>query len=365
MTTNAATLFAIDRASDDEVRTTAGVVAMGNLQAQIDGQNRESLAGRLMVQAQAGLVDLVVLRGHLLGRIVDYEWAATLAGQLTQEALSDGHALLARARTRAVFHRFDEALADLEKAQCLIADPTSVDAERASIFQAVGRYDEALAIYGAAVDCRADFHSLGDLATLYAVRGDISAAERAFSEGRSLYRGVSPIPLAQLDFQRAQMWIAEGDLPQARAWLDCAVRRLPVYAPAQGHLAEVEAALGETESAISRLRPLTSSSDDPDYPALLARILGETGRPEEAREWRDLATARYDELIDRHLEAFADHAAEFWLEAGLDPQRALWLALQNLKARPTRRAHELVARASVLADVEVPPQVSSRKEGVG
>ena len=155
--------------------------------------------------------------------------------------------------------------------------------------------------------------------------------------------------MAQLDFWRALMWLAQGDLPRARRWLGAAHRRLPQYVPAQGHLAEVEAALGDTENAVARLRPLTISSDDPDYPAQLARILSEVGRGAEACEWRARAAARYDELLARHPEAFVDHAAEFWLDAG-DPHRALSLATRNLEVRPTPRAHELLARAMSAVD---------------
>ena len=225
-----------------------------------------------------------------------------------------------------------------------------MDAERAAIFQAVGRYDEALTFFREAVERRADFASLAALASLYADRGDVATAERFFDESRDHYRGVSPFPLAQLDFRRALMWLAQGDLHRARTWLGAAHRRLPAYAPAQGHLAEVEAALGETDSAIARLRPLTITSDDPDYAAQLARILSEVGRVEEAREWRARAAARYDELLARHPEAFADHAAEFWLEAGADPHRALWLARRNLEVRQTPRAHELFTRAMAVCD---------------
>ena len=121
----------------------------------------------------------------------------------------------------------------------------------------------------------------------------------------------------------------------------------------------LEAALGETESAIARLRPLTSSSDDPDYAAQLARILGEAGWVEEARHWRARAAARYDELVARHLEAFAYHAAEFWLEAGADPQRALWLAMKNIEVRPTRRARDLLARARRSADGDTAPETTT------
>jgi hypothetical protein len=39
---------------------------------------------------------------------------------------------------------------------------------------------------------------------------------------------------------------------------------VPAYAPALGHLAEVDAALGARDTAVDRLRPLAMSSDDRD-----------------------------------------------------------------------------------------------------
>src|SRR5688572_30179649 len=168
----------IDRAADGEIRTTAGDIAIGNLQARITGQAREAAAGWLGVEAQAGLIELIALRGHLLGRIADHEWAEALAERLADAAPSDGDALLARARTRATFHRFAEALSDLDDAERLGADVSSVDTERAAVFQATGRYEEALEIFSAAVGRRANFQSLGDLAKVHADRGDVDAAER-------------------------------------------------------------------------------------------------------------------------------------------------------------------------------------------
>jgi tetratricopeptide (TPR) repeat protein len=336
--------------TDGEFPTTSGVLALVNLQAQIEGQERRARTGLLTVSDQAELVELVALRGHVLGCIADYERAEERAEQLTRDAPADGVAFLARARARATFHRFTDALTDLKRAQRLGADPAVVDAEHASIFQALGRYDEALQFLQEAAERRTDFASLGALATLHAEYGDVATAERFFDESRARYHVVTPFPLALLDFRRAQMWLGQGDLHRARAWLSAAHRRLPGYAPAQGHLAEVEAALGEPDSAIARLRPLTISSDDPDYPGQLARILSEVGRVAEAREWRDHAAARYDELIARHLDAFADHAAEFWLEVGGDPDRARWLARRNLQVRQTLRAHDLLARATLAGD---------------
>jgi thioredoxin-like negative regulator of GroEL len=141
------------------------------------------------------------------------------------------------------------------------------------------------------------------------------------------------------------MWINNGELDDARASFDAARRLVPAYAPAQGHLAEVEAELGEVESAVARLYSLALSSDDPDYAAQLARILEGAGRVDESRHWGRQAAARYDELVASHPEAFADHAAEFWLAAGADPKKALRLARMNLEVRQTPRAYDLLSRA--------------------
>jgi tetratricopeptide (TPR) repeat protein len=336
----------IGLADDAELHTTSGVIALMNLQGQVDGLEAQAAVGQLTVVQQAELINLISLRGHVLGRIADYECAANLAEQLVHDTPADGHAFLARARTRATFHRFAEALADLDMAERLGSDRASLDAERAAIFQALGRYDEALTLRQNAAERRSDFTALGALAGLQAERGQVAEAERLFSEGRRRYRGVSPFPVVQLDFQRGLMWLGQGDLHAARAWFDAAQGRLPAYAPALGHLAEVEAALGEREAAITRLRLLAASSDDPEYAAQLASLLSKAGQAQEARWWHARAATRYDELMVRHPGAFADHAAEFWLTSGVDAQKALQLARQNLAIRQTPRAYALFHRAA-------------------
>jgi tetratricopeptide (TPR) repeat protein len=330
--------------------TTAGVIAVANLEAQIGGQVSRALAGRLTVGERAEFVELIALRGHVLGRIADYERAAAMADELARQAPSEARSFLSRARMRGVFHRFAPALTDLDTAATLGGDRVELDAERAAIYQALGRYDEALAIRRQAVDRRADFSALAALAGVYGDRGEPDEAERWFRAATHCYRGTSPFPVAMLQLQRGQLWMEHDDLRLARAWCDAAVRRLPAYVPAQGHLAELEAALGNTAAAVARLRPLAFASDDPDYATQLARILSDGGATGEAQSWRDQAEARYDELLARHQDAFADHAAEFWLTIGGDPQRALWLARVNLSLRQTPRARALVRRASDRSD---------------
>jgi tetratricopeptide (TPR) repeat protein len=332
--------------TDSAAVTTAGVIAVRNLEARIDGHVSRAMAGRLTVGERAELIDLMALRGHVLGRIADAERAAALADELVRQVPSDARSFLARARMRGVFHRFASAITDLDRAAALGGDRVEVDAERASIYLALGRDDEALTLCQEAVAARAEFSALAALAGVYGERGEMDEAERWFEAATRCYRATSPFPLAVLEFQRGRLWMEQDDLRRARAWCAAAVRRLPAYAPALGHLSELDAALGETSAAIDRLRPLARASDDPDYATQLARMLASTGQADEAQTWRDAAEVRYDQLLARHQDAFADHAAEFWLTVGGDRERARRLAQQNLALRQTPRARALLRRAN-------------------
>jgi tetratricopeptide (TPR) repeat protein len=202
--------------------TTAGVIAVGNLEARIDGQVSRAMAGRLTVGERAELVDLIALRGHVLGCIADSERSAALADELASQAPSDARSFLARARMSGVFHRFASALADLDTAADLGGDRLELDAERAAIYQALGRYDEALAIRRLAVDSHADFSALAALVGVYGERGEMDEAERLFRAATRCYRSTSPFPLATMEFQLGQSWMEHDDLRRARAWCDAA-----------------------------------------------------------------------------------------------------------------------------------------------
>ena len=291
---------------DREPVTTGGTIAVANLHAQVDGLTAQPLL----------LVDLLLLRGHVLARVADCERAARLAGQLARDTAGDGPALLARARARAAFHRFPEALADLDAADGRGVPSATLAAERATVLQATGRHAQAGELLRRAVRGQPGFAALGALAVFHAERGEVAAAEGLFTAARHRYQGTSPFPLASLDYRRALMWHAAGDLPAARTWLEASRRRVPPYAPALGLLAETDTALGAHEAAVGRLRPLAAASDDPGYAARLAGALAAAGRPREAAQWRARAAARYDELARRHPQAFAGHAADFRRQAG-------------------------------------------------
>jgi tetratricopeptide (TPR) repeat protein len=291
--------------------TTSGTIAVVNLHAQIDG----------LASASVLLVELLLLRGQVLGRIADYERAVDLAARLVRDTPGDGSAWLARARTRAAFHRFTEALADLEMADLELADlelaertglaRAAVARDRAVILQAIGCHYQARDLYRSAAKDQPGLATLGALAVFHAERGEVAEAERLFAEARGQHRGTSPFLLASLDYRRGLMWYRQGELGAARTWFDASQRRVPAYVPALGHLAAIDAAQGAHEAAIDRLRPLASASDDPQYAAQFARALNAAGHHREAETWHASAAARYDDLARRHPQGYAGHAADF------------------------------------------------------
>jgi tetratricopeptide (TPR) repeat protein len=325
-------------------QTTDGSIALRNLDAQIYGLEAGVASKYSTAETGPCLIDLLVLRGRTLGRIADYRRAEQQADEFVRETGS-AKSFLARARIHGLFHRFRAALDDLDIAQDLSIEEATAEEERAAIFQALGCYDEALVLREEAVDRCATFESLAALAGLCAERGEIETAQQLHVESQSKYRGVSPFPLALLDFQLGHMWMHQSEWKKAQELFQFAIQRLPAYAPAQGHLAEVEAEIGNAETAVARLLPLTVSSDDPDYASQLARILQDLGRTEESHHWCRLAATLYASLVVEYPEAFADHAAEFWLGPGANPHKAVELARINFATRKTPRSHALLSRA--------------------
>jgi tetratricopeptide (TPR) repeat protein len=294
------------------------------------------------------LVELRLLRGQFRARVSDYERAERLASEwVARDGSADS--FLARARTAAALHRFESAQADILRAAQTGGDADAVDSALAGVLQAVGRYEDALRIRRRLVRLRADPMAIGAEAAVLAEQGRAGEAGPRFRDAREAYRDASPFALAWLEFQEGRMWMRLGALDRARECLTAAHDRLPAYVAATGHLGEVEAALGRTGRAVSLLTAAAEGSEDPDPAAQLARILADAGRAQDAARWRERAALAYADLLERFGDAFADHAAEFWLAAGNQPRRALLLSRRNAALRPTPWAFDLLARSAAAA----------------
>ncbi len=327
--------------------TTDGAIAVGNLSSQIAGYEAALSRQPKAAETMRRLASLLAQRAEFLGQLEDWDRAVALVEASLALEPQGVDAWLARAELRASLHRFSDALADLGEAARRGAKPDRTDGLRASILLATGHLDAALALRQAAVKAWPNVRSLGAQAVVLGALGRTDEAEAAFGAALDKFHDTSPFPLAWLWFQQGLLWERAGRLGRARELYEAAHARLPQHAAAAGHLAGILAAQGERDQAIALLRPLLDGSTDPEYVGQLAALLREAGQPDEAERLRARATKRFDDLLARHPEAFADHAARFFLGAGADGKRALALALRNLALRPTVEAHQLALEAAL------------------
>ena len=135
------------------------------------------------------------------------------------------------------------------------------------------------------------------------------------------------------------------DTIHARAYLEDALLAFPEYAHAAVHAAMIE----PPDKALAILAPVEKRATDPDVWAAHADALRRGKRDAEAAPFVAKARARIDELLAKHPEAFADHAARFFMGAGGDVKRALDLAKGAAAKAPSEETLELwllAARAS-------------------
>ena len=144
------------------------------------------------------------------------------------------------------------------------------------------------------------------------------------------------------------MWERAKKTERARELLEAAVSRLPAYAHAAVHLAAME----PYARGIELLTPIASRSDDPEVAAALADLLRKKGDTGAADETLAKAKARYEAVVAAHPEAYADHAARFWLNAGGDPKKALSLAKKNLEVRKTEESYDLALVTTLSAGAQ-------------
>ena len=324
----AAVLLARAAAAND-VATTSGSIALANLD-QLIAQH----AG------DPGADELWLMRARYLADYAALERGAAYA----DAAAPDAAALLRRARARAAVHRFTAALADLDAAARLGADTAALFRVRAPIRIAQGAADDVIPTLEAEAARAPGFASASALATAYAGAGRFEDADRQFQAALDALDTTSPFPYAWLCFARGTMWAEQARDPRrGTPHLERALDYLPQFVAANLHLAEIEAARSDAPAALARLARIADSGD-PEVLALLGQLHAATDAVRGRREI-DSARARFEELLARQPLAFADHAAEFYLGAGADPERAWSLANANYAERKTSRARELLERA--------------------
>lgn len=325
--------------------TTDGKLALKNLDAQIgvalDLLEQSPERPELTTQA----IGLLLTRIQYSGNYADFGLIDRLSEQLIATHAEQAESWLTRADFLSATHRFAQAHAALDRAEALGA-PLQ-DERRAIYWLATGEnLSRVTAVREAALLKGETYKTLTNLAAVRAVQGAFEEADALYVRALTVYRDVSPLPVAWISFQRGVMWSEMANTPAwGKVMYQEAVRRLPTYVVANVHLAEIEYQEGEHERAIARLQRVAPLGFDPEPESRLASFMV-TSAPEEASRFLKEARVGYDALLRDHEPAFRDHAAEFYLGAGNDAGRALSLALANLEERKIPRAYLIAIKAA-------------------
>ena len=334
----------------DPGRHTSGTIAVANLSASIDSLELRRTEGATFENLTL-LSQLLFLRGDLLGRMADHDRAELIANEAIPLSPNAASALYVRAQLAERFHRFGEAKTLVEQARAAGHPRREVDALKAALLQATGAYDEALVLRQRLAKDHPRIDTLGALASLLAETDEWPDAETCYATALDADDGVSPFPCSQVLFEWGVSAMRRGDLDRAESILGQLAVIMPAHIPGRGHRAEVALARGRLDTATALIQLPLEISDDPEYRATYAEILAARGDREAAIEVERAATA-YELLLARRPEAYADHAAAFYLGVGDRPQRAVELALANWKLRDTPRSRRLLASARRIAEHE-------------
>ena len=321
-------------------RSTEGEVALRNLDGQISERRRLIADRGGDIGFQRALVDSLLFRAAYTGAYDDFDDVDRLTQADVAEHPTTASAWTSRAGFLSAVHRFSEARIALDRALALGASEDRVARSQWVIALALGEDSDALVERAEERrEAFPSFRSIADHGTALAAAGRFEEADAAYVSSLATYRDVSAFVFAWVAFQRGVMWAESADRPDLAVPLyEEAVRRLPGYVVANVHLAELEAEMGNTASAMGRLEPLAASVGDPEPGGLLGELIRESN-PAESMRLAHQAGARYDQLLSRHRAAFLDHGAEFFSGPGEDTARGLALARENLELRPTARAY--------------------------
>jgi len=312
--------------------TTASIIAIANLDQQI-----------AELGDSPGVEDLLILREEFLA---DYE-ALDRACALAESRSVTAQDVLARARARAAVHRFADALSDLDLAEKHGVPSAEILPLRASILIATGHASEVVAQLKRELNRNPSFASRSMLATAYASMGRVDEADRLYAAALAGLNTTLPFPYAWIYFGRGLMWAEQGQNPgRAEAMYTQALAYVPEFAAANISLAKLEMARGDNTAARKRISQVARSTNQPEALALLGVLEARNGDLTEGNEEIAHARQRFESLLVRYPLGFADHAAEFYLGPGHDPERAWLLAEQNLVNRQTDRSVALAVKAA-------------------
>ncbi len=332
------------------VKTTNADIAIANLNSQIvsleklvspmdpTSQNKNNSAFK------SQLLDLIQTQIIYIGSFDNFYKAR----KLTLETDNDVSQILINITYHMMVHEYDEANQLIDELKLMAGTEDTVADLKASLYLARGEnLDQAEQIMQNLINIEPNYGNHLRLAGIQRELGLYNESLKSFSKSIQVYNNTSPFPPAYTHFQVGLIYGEYLDAPElAKKHYQLALKYVPYYAKARVHLAEIFMSQNNYRGALNLIDPI-KDSQDPEVPAILAKIHSLLNNEIEAQSFKDLAALRYQTLLQDFELAFADHGAEFFMGIGDNPVYALELAQKNLANRKSDRAYDLVDRAQI------------------
>lgn len=309
--------------------------AIDTVQARI-AQNPDNPSG----YAQLGL--LYLQRVRETGDAVLYVQAEQVFARSLELDPNHVDALMGQGMLALARHDFRAALEWAERARAQNPYRSQILGIMVDAYVELGEYDKAVESAQAMVDLRPDLASYSRISYLRELHGDVDGAivamEAAVSAGSP---GSEQTSWTQV--QLGNLYLNSGDFETAERFYKKTLSERAGYPFALAGLAEVEAARGNYEKAIQRLRPLVERLPLPEFTILLGDLYTIQGNNEAAARQYDLVHA-IQQLNNQAGMNTELEMALFIADQG-DPQKALTMAQAAYEQRPSIYAAESLAWA--------------------
>lgn len=342
-------------------------VYLGNLEGQIQGETYRSNQEPESYLHKANLSDLWYEKSGYTGSPFDTTKAIDLSTEAIEKLkkqlpkkiqktdISDkteikqqiSNLYLKRARYQMRLHQFESARQDIQKAQELGASQDQVKDLKIDLNWNQGQYKPSLKLAQQELEKKSNRINFIRLAGLKHELGQYQEANQYYQSaktttGDGIY--FNPVQKAWLEVQIGINFIEMKEFEKSEAAFRSALGIAPDYVMALEHLAEFLAEQGRTDEAIVLYEKVIKLSEDPEFMGQLAKLYRLKNKTTEADQLSVKAKEKFNQLLQIFPEAMYWHAADFFLEEGQAPEKALELLEKNIKLRPNSSSYLALAK---------------------
>ena len=245
-----------------------------------------------------------------------------------------------RAQLLFKFHRLKDVEADLSRTNEIRDAALWADLD----FQ-YGRLEEARRGYEDAVRREPSWDNLARLAFYRSKTGDLDGAERLYVAAEDQLSAKEMRPFAWLELQRGLLDLGRGRHAEAAAHYERAGRAYSGYWLVDEYKAELLAATGKFEAAVTLYERVLESTPRPETEQALGDLFAYMGRAEQAKPWHDKALAAYLASAHRGEVHYYHHLVGYYADVLEDGQEAVKWARKDLELRPNPATREALAWA--------------------